>query len=278
MEQMWNPMEKPLSVEDIPQAAMETAYFHSLGLIQRNCEYLEQHMERTGADAATRQAVLDISAQSAKLGRTMEETTVLLDLLRQQPPEPGWVDLCELLQQVADQADVIREQLGVELELDRCGTLHCPVLAEVENAELILLHLLSNAMRACKPGCHIVIRLERSGEDWGVTVQDDGCGLPGKNGENLLENRRAFLGSAGLGLKLSRECCRRMGWKLRLEPAPEKGTRAILHIPANAERCPGGAVALQSPGAGRPMRNYRLRSMLAKELRMMPEWDDVEEG
>lgn len=277
MEQVWNPMENPLSVEDIPQTTVETAYFHSLGLIQRNCEYLEQHMKRTGADAAAQQAVLDISAQAVKLGRTMEETTTLLDLLRSQQPELGWIDLCELLRQVADQADGIRAQLGVELELDHGAILHCPVLAEAENVELILLHLLSNAMRACKPGCHITIRLERSGEQWVVTVQDDGCGLPGKNGENLLENRRAFLGSAGLGLKLSRECCRRVGWKLRLEPAPEKGTRAILTIPVSAEKCPGGTVALKSPGAGGQMQHYRLRSMLAREMRMMPEWNDVEE-
>ena len=36
---------------------VEEVCFRSLALIGRNCEYLEQHFDRTGADESTRQAV-----------------------------------------------------------------------------------------------------------------------------------------------------------------------------------------------------------------------------
>ena len=35
---------------------VEEVCFRSLALIGRNCEYLEQHFDRTGADESTRQA------------------------------------------------------------------------------------------------------------------------------------------------------------------------------------------------------------------------------
>ncbi|MFR2089162.1 MAG: hypothetical protein ACLS4Y_04415 [Faecalibacterium sp.] len=55
---------------------MEQACFHALGLIGRNCEYLDQHLAHVGADEQTRQAVNDISAASARLDRTDERSDV----------------------------------------------------------------------------------------------------------------------------------------------------------------------------------------------------------
>ena len=45
------------------QKRVEEVCFRSLALIGRNCEYLEQHFDRTGADESTRQAV----AESARV-------------------------------------------------------------------------------------------------------------------------------------------------------------------------------------------------------------------
>ena len=36
---------------------VEEVCFRSLALIGRNCEYLEQHFDRTGADASTRHSI-----------------------------------------------------------------------------------------------------------------------------------------------------------------------------------------------------------------------------
>ena len=150
MEQMRQNEAGALTAQAIPQKDVEQACFHALGLIGRNCEYLDQHLAHVGADQQTRQAVNDISAASARLDRTVNEVMSLLDFLRtEEDPRLYPLDLCQLLQQVAAQADMVQAQLGVELTLDYGGWTACRVMADRNDAELLCLHLLSNALRAC---------------------------------------------------------------------------------------------------------------------------------
>jgi len=65
MEQMRQNEAGALTAQAIPQKDVEQACFHALGLIGRNCEYLDQHLAHVGADQQTRQAVNDISAAAA---------------------------------------------------------------------------------------------------------------------------------------------------------------------------------------------------------------------
>lgn len=203
MEQMLQNEPTELSVQAVPQKAVEQACFHALTLISRNCEYLDQHLARTGADQESRQAVTDISAASAQLDRTVNEVMTLLEYLRaEELPRLYPMDLCDLLQQIAAQADMIQEQLKVELTLDYGGWTTCHVLAERSDAELLLLHLLSNALRACSEGGKVQIVLRRSESFWQLTLLDNGCGLPDSGEDAWLRNRQCFLGGARLGLLL----------------------------------------------------------------------------
>lgn len=235
-----------------------------------DCEYLEQHIQTIKADDATQQAVKDIVAATARLERALSENFTLMEFL-QEPDcsKRTVVDLCILLRQVAAQADMIREQLGVELVLEDSGLEGCLVQADHYEIEVLGLHLLSNALRASKPNGLVQMTLHRDEDCCQLIIADEGCGLP--QTENvLLENRRAFLGGAKAGLLICREICRRMGWVLELCQRPERGTRAVVTIPqkdvltGSAELCmPDGTKAIQ--------RQYRLRAMLVKELRTMPE-------
>lgn len=280
MEQEWQNDAGALTAQAIPQKDVEQACFHALGLVGRNCEYLEQHLARVGADEQTRQAVNDISAAAARLDRTMNEVMTLLDFLRaEEPPQLSPLDLCQMLQQIAAQADMVQEQLNVELTLDYGGLMSCRVMADCSDAELLCLHLLSNALRACGTGGKVQLTLRRCESFWKLTVLDDGCGLPETSREAWLENRRCFLGGAGLGLLLCRECCRRMGWGLRVERAPEKGTQAVVTIPLCTDRITEPTVELHTGGdtAQAQQHQYQLRNMLVRELRTMPERGDPDE-
>ena len=135
------------------QKRVEEVCFRSLALIGRNCEYLEQHFDRTGADASTRQAVADINTAAMQLDRTLSEAITLLEFLHEEAkPQLYPIDLCELLQQVSAQSDMIRAQLGVDIRLDYGGCTACCVMADRRDAELLCLHLLSNALRASREG------------------------------------------------------------------------------------------------------------------------------
>lgn len=261
------------------QKRIEENCFRSLALIGRNCEYLEQHFGRTGADEPTRQAVADINTAAIQLDRTLSEAITLLEFLREDTkPQLYPIDLCELLRQVEAQADMIRAQIGVNIRLDYGGAVCC-VMADHRDAELLCLHLLSNALHASQEGGSVSIALHSTQTGWQLTVTDDGCGLPGEDAQTALENRRSFLGGAQLGLLLCQECCRRMGWSLQLEPAPEKGTRAVVSIPLYAgESHPDGTVELHTETeTEREQRRYQLRAMLVREMRTMPERGDPEE-
>ena len=98
MEQMRQNEAGALTAQAIPQKDVEQACFHALGLIGRNCEYLDQHLAHVGADQQTRQAVNDISAAAARLDRTVNEVMSLLDFLRtEEDPRLYPLDLCQLL-------------------------------------------------------------------------------------------------------------------------------------------------------------------------------------
>lgn len=277
MEQLWSNSIPPLTVQDIPQHAIETSCSHSINLIWRNCEYLEQHFEDTQPDPETRQAVQDIISNTAKLERSFGEVLTLLDFLRtDQSRQLQTVDLCALLRQIAVQADMVHEQLGVKLTLDYGGQTECLVQADRDDAEQLVLHLLSNALRACAQGGQVCLSICRGEDSWQLTVQDSGCGLPDSSPQSLLDNRRAFLGGAQLGLLICRECCRRMGWQLAIQSAPERGTQAIITIPfSDPSMCAADTVL--SSGANSTDQSYRLRAMLIKELHTMPELGDLEE-
>lgn len=262
------------------QKRIEEICFRSLALIGHNCEYLEQHFGRTGADEPTRQAVADINTAAVQLERTLNEAITLLEFLREDTkPQLYLIDLCELLRQVETQADMIRAQLGVDIRLDYGGNTVCCVMADYRDAELLCLHLLSNALHASREGGSVSIALHSTQTGWQLTVTDDGCGLPGEDVQAALENHRSFLGGAQLGLLLCQECCRRMGWSLQLEPAPEKGTQAVVSIPLYAgESHPNGTVELHTDTEiERERRRYHLRAMLVREMRIMPERGDPEE-
>lgn len=203
----------------------------------------------------------------------------LLEYLRtEELPQLSPMDLCELLQQIAAQADMIQEQLKVELKLECGGWTSCRVMGDRNDAELLLLHLLSNALHACSAGGKVRILLRRSESFWQLTVEDDGCGLPESSREAWIENRRCFLGSAKVGLLLCHECCRRMGWGLRVESAPEKRTQAVVTIPLCTDRSAEYTPELHSDTElQKSNRQYQLRAMLVRELRTMPERGSADE-
>lgn len=140
------------------------------------------------------------------------------------------VDLCWILMEAAQMAPEIEKQLDIRLNVDHSPFRRCYVKADAQEAEQLLFHLLSNALRAVSPGGQIKIRLTRDDEDLYLIVEDDGCGLP--TGENWMENRRRFLGGVQAGLLLCRRYCAHMGWVLSLTPRDAgSGTRAEVRIP-----------------------------------------------
>lgn len=224
-----NGMAKESGMGDFPRKQFESVLLHSLRIMDQNREYLQMHLARTG-DERTRQALEDMGQESIRLERTLREMMGLLEVEMNDKPSMKPVDLCWILMEAAQMAPEIEKQLGIRLIVDHSPFRRCYVKADAQEAEQLLFHLLSNALRAVSPGGQIKIRLTRDDEDLYLIVEDDGCGLP--TGENWMENRRRFLGGVQAGLLLCRRYCAHMGWVLSLTPRDAgSGTRAEVRIP-----------------------------------------------
>lgn len=193
-----NGMAKESGMGDFPRKQFESVLLHSLRIMDQNREYLQMHLARTG-DERTRQALEDMGQESIRLERTLREMMGLLEVEMNDKPSMKPVDLCWILMEAAQMAPEIEKQLDIRLTVDHSPFRRCYVKADAQEAEQLLFHLLSNALRAVSPGGQIKIRLTRDDEDLYLIVEDDGCGLP--TGENWMENRRRFLGGVQEG------CC-----------------------------------------------------------------------
>ena len=201
-----------------PQKQLETAFLHSLRLLEQNREYLQMHLQPL-KDARAAQALEDMEQEAARLERTFRE---LMELSApEEPVQKRPVDLCRLLAQLEGLRGEIDAQSSTKLTVDCGGLEQCLVWGDREMAEQICFHLLSNALRAAAPGGNIQVCLRQTGQDIRLTIEDDGCGLP--EGEGWLENRRRFLGGAQAGLLLCRRYCRQLGWELAVLPRTLKG-------------------------------------------------------
>ena len=164
---------------EFPQKQLETAFLHSLRLIDQNREYLQMHLA-PAADSRAAQALDDMAVESARLERTFREVMELS--APEQPLHKLPLDLCQLVSQMDRMGEEIKAQCGTTLRADCGGLTQCLVWGDRAMAEQICFHLLSNALHAVAPGGSITVGLRRTEQDVTLFVEDDGCGLPALSG------------------------------------------------------------------------------------------------
>ena len=144
--------------------------------------------------------------------------------------------LCSLLEKAGRLAPDIQRSLEIALTTESGGIEHCTVMGVPDEAEQLLLHLISNALRACDAGGRVWVSLKQKKTGVVLRVEDNGCGLME---EDPIENNRRFLSGAKLGLRIGKLICRRAGWKLTLTARPGGGTRAqVVFLLASCEDIP----------------------------------------
>ena len=181
-----------------PREEFGDVCFHALGIIDQNREYLQMHL-LASADLPTRQALSDIQIESARLDRTVRNAITLYRLENEELSELQPLDLCGLLEKAGRLAPDIQRSLEIALTTESGGIEHCTVMGVPDEAEQLLLHLISNALRACDAGGRVWVSLKQKKTGVVLRVEDDGCGLME---EDPIENNRRFLSGAKLGLRI----------------------------------------------------------------------------
>ncbi len=125
--------------------------------------------------------------------------------------------------------------------------------ADRQKVEQILLNLLSNAVKFTKPGGHVQVSCDRTGDRCTLAVEDDGIGVPADKlaaifdafvqvGRSLTSQHEG----TGLGLAISRELARAMGGDVTVRSTVGQGSTFMLNLPG-----------VQAGGGGQEKRSRR---------------------
>ena len=197
---------------------------------------LRSEMMQLGVSAAALRTQLDPAAVPALNGISIglyriNRTLTNLSLIRGGAmntllflPQP--LDLVTVLQ---DLIDTVRLEIR-EPEIYFSAPKSLPIQGDPGMLELLLLNLLSNCFRHAEGCTRIRVTLHSAGEQVILSVDDDGCGIPGDRLSTVLERFRYQTDLSetghgpGFGLSAAREIARIHGGTLLLESRENIGT------------------------------------------------------
>jgi two-component system phosphate regulon sensor histidine kinase PhoR len=189
--------------------------------------------------AAVRRFLKAIERQS---GRLEAMVTDLLDLSRLESPvtqfEPQPLHIQRELDEVHTRFAARLESKKLHWEAHALNGTSSTVVAHPHLLRIVLDNLVDNAVKFTDPGGHVRVACA-SGPGWtSFEVADDGCGIPESEQQRVFERfyqvERARSGNergTGLGLSIVRHAVAAMKGTVRLESAPQEGTRVIVEIP-----------------------------------------------
>ncbi|MCB2204178.1 HAMP domain-containing histidine kinase [bacterium] len=181
------------------------------------------------------------------LGSLLEEimrlSRILDDLLLiakteigERPIELQPVDLGELVEEIADEAEMFAEQAGITFTLE--SSFEVFIEAEPLRIRRVLLNLIDNAVKYNRKNGTVTLSMRPRGDMVAVCVSDTGIGIPEEAIPRLFERfYRVNDGSAsdakgtGLGLYLVKWIVKNHGGSITVDSQPGKGSTFCITLP-----------------------------------------------
>jgi len=132
----------------------------------------------------------------------------------------------------------LRAPEHIELRLEQNGD-RAVALADEDKLRQVLVNLLDNAIKYSPDGGEVAVELAGGAGRVGLTVRDQGLGVPTGEQERIFEKFYRLdpaltrgVGGSGLGLFISRELVTRMGGSLTVRSQPGEGAAFVVDLPA----------------------------------------------
>ena len=122
------------------------------------------------------------------------------------------------------------------------------IVIDTARLELILMNLISNAIKYCDPAKpDRFVRIESVSaereDQVGIIVRDNGIGIPQANLSTVFRrfvrvhasrDSELGVGGSGLGLAIAAECAEALGGSIRVESSVGDGTSFLVTVPRDA--------------------------------------------
>jgi signal transduction histidine kinase len=158
-------------------------------------------------------------------------------------------NLPELVRSTLDSYRFQIEQHGFAFEENICNDIP-PVNVDREAIARSLLNLVNNALKYSKDKKYIGVSLYRANGSVKLEVQDHGIGIPPAEQDKIFEKFYRCgdplvhnIKGSGLGLSLVRHIVRAHGGDVRVESAPDVGSKFIIALPLDSSLRTANAVA-----------------------------------
>jgi heavy metal sensor kinase len=165
------------------------------------------------------------------------------------------VDLAEALDAAARPLLPLAVAKGVALQVEGDGL---TAKADPQRLNQALTNLIENAIKFTPAGGEVRVSGWRAGGEVGVTVADDGPGVPAEAREHLFDRfyrvddaRGRDVGGSGLGLAIVREVATAHGGRVWVESDQGRGSRFSLALPDRRAQEPGQSESSPATARGR---------------------------
>jgi len=182
-----------------------------------------------------------------RLTQLMEQLEGLsrLQASRGDAPDVQRTDVASVVREVARQLREMADARGVEIQL---GDGMPSLVVDMARLELILMNLISNAIKYCDPAKRDrFVRIESVSaereDQVGIIVRDNGIGIPQANLSTVFRrfvrvhasrDSELGVGGSGLGLAIAAECAEALGGSIRVESSVGDGTSFLVTVPRDA--------------------------------------------
>lgn len=194
--------------------------------------------ERAAVKLSEREQEL-LAAAAEDVERLTDLVHDLLDLSRIEAGklelDRAEVPVARLVERAVERLRLQADEAGVALAVDVPDGLPL-VVADPTRVAWVVTNLVSNALRYTDQGGHVRVSAVADGPRVGVSVADDGEGIPlemqGRIFDKFVQVEGArSVGGSGLGLAISREIVRAHGGTIRVDSAPGEGATFTFMLP-----------------------------------------------
>jgi len=193
-----------------------------------------------GAMTAEQQDIVQIIVRQTNNLRALVDDIVTMLTNENLEPQHKPVDLESVVRGCVDSFQIVAARKGVTLqgEFQRVP----PVLGDEHHLQVVVDHLIDNAIKFTPRGGHVTARLKSNGDYVEVQVADTGIGIAAEYQERIFDRfyqvdgsvRREY-GGCGLGLALVREIVEKHGGTVGVESRIGEGSTFTIKLPVGQE-------------------------------------------